>query len=357
MTASTTHAPLEMRSMSAGRRDLELFAACFARNSFPRSLDALDWQYHSNPTGRVFVDFALATDRLAAIYASLPVYVRVAGTVRLALQSLDTMTDADFRGRGLFVKLATRTFARAQREGAAFVYGFPNGQSAHGFFERVQWTKLDPLPFLIRPLRTEYVLRRFGARRAAKILPNLQLYPLDKPSCPPHMRVEPITRFDHRHAHVWERFSHGVGVAVERDAKYLNWRLVDKPERKYVNRAIVCGDEVVGWASHCVQEKHGGRIGYVMEALCLPGHERVVRSLLSHALADMRKERTDAVLAWCFSHARTYRSFLLRGFVPVPERFRPIELHGGVRAFDEGIGSIVRNRRSWYLSYLDADTV
>jgi GNAT superfamily N-acetyltransferase len=352
MTTAPAAEALEMRPMRGSREDLDLFADCFAHNGSPRSMEALEWQYLANPTGRVFVDFAVAASgRLAAIYASLPVYLYVDGQVRLALQSLDTMTDEAFRGRGLFVKLAKRTFARAESDGAALIYGFPNGNSAHGFFERLEWTKLDPLPFLIRPLRTRYVLKRLGFERAAAMLPNVRL----KLGGRRRKDTVTITRFDERHDAVWSDFAKHVGVAVHRDARYLNWRLVDKPGTHYVNRAVMRGNVVRAWASHSVVDKHDGRIGYVMEALSARGDGRALRSLLSAALRDMTDDGADVALAWCLPHSPNYASYLAMGFVPFPERYRPIELHGGVRVFDAAAAA-ARDRSSWYLSYLDSDT-
>ncbi len=349
-TTTATEAP-EIRSMTASKLDLELFSACFARNGSPRAMASLEWQYLANPTGRVFVDFAATQDGLAAIYATLPVFVRIGGQVRLALQSLDTMTDEAFRGRGLFVKLAKRTFARAESDGAAFIYGFPNGNSAHGFFERLEWEKLDPLPFLIRPLRTRYVLKRLGFDRAAAFLPNVKLHLGGRG----RKYMTTIRRFDERYDALWTAFAQRVGVAVERDARYLNWRLIDKPGTHYVNRASMRGDVVRAWSSHSVVDKHDGRIGYVMEALCADGEGRALRSLLSAALRDMTDEGADVALAWCLPQSPNYKSYLAMGFIPFPERYRPIELHGGVRVFDSAAMN-ARDRSSWYLSYLDSDT-
>ena len=126
-----------LRPMARTDRELERFDACFTRNGAPRDPAVLRWQYLDNPTGELFVDFALAEgDDLAAIYASIPVVFRIAGARRLGIQSVDTMTDARFRGRGLFLELANRTYARAASAGVALVYGTPNGSSAHGFFQR-----------------------------------------------------------------------------------------------------------------------------------------------------------------------------------------------------------------------------
>ena len=181
---------LAVRAMGTSKEDLRLFRDCFNRNGSQRTDARLVWQYVENPTGTVYVDLAVAGNRVASIYASLPVRMRINGAVRLAIQSLDTLTDVEYRGQGLFVRLARSLFARATDERVALVYGFPNGNSAHGFFKRLEWIPLDPVPFLIRPLRSRYVIKRLKlearAPRLASVtaaLPDVRL-----PVAPPLVR-------------------------------------------------------------------------------------------------------------------------------------------------------------------------
>ena len=356
VTDQGSPAELEIRPMAPSAGDLELFANCFAKNSSPRRPDAMHWQYIANPTGRMFVDFALAPDaRLAALYATLPVRFRIAGDVALAMQSVDTITDADYRGRGLFLKLAKSTYARAAADGAKLVYGFPNGNSVHGFFERLEWKNLDPVPFLIRPLRASYVLNQLKLGRLEKFVPNIPLH-LGGGRAPRHGRIETIRSFDERASELWERFSRHVGVAVERDAAYLNWRLIEKPGEAYENLGYFDDEQLSAIVSHVVKEKHGGRIGYLMESLCLDGCEKQLRTLMSRALHSMLKHGADVVLAWCLPSSPTFSTFLRSGFLPFPVKLRPIELHFGARSLDPALAALVGERRNWYLSYLDADT-
>jgi GNAT superfamily N-acetyltransferase len=342
-----------MRPMQREPADLARFARCFAANGSPKRPELVAWQYADNPTGQLFVDFALApapSDELAAIYATLPIRMRIAGEVTLAIQSVDTITDQAFRGRGLFVKLAKATYARAAAAGASLVYGFPNGHSAHGFFERLDWSPLDPVPFLIRPLRTRYLVERLKLGGYARFVPDLPLFvplepvvgPISRPigrllrgeiGRRPPGRIERVPRFDDRATALWHAVAGDTAVGVERDARYLNWRLIDKPFEHYDNLAVLDGDRMAAFASHCVKDKHGGRIGYLMEALARPEDRASLRTLISRALADMTRRGADVALAWCLPHAPSYPALLASGFVPFPVRYRPIELHAGVRAF------------------------
>jgi GNAT superfamily N-acetyltransferase len=344
-----------VRPLDKTSTDLELFRRCFERNGTSRTNEALEWQYRDNPTRELFVNVAYdePSARFAAIYASLPVFARIDGQKRLALQSLDTLTDRDFRGKGLFVQLAQQTFDAARSSGAAFIYGFPNGNSAPGFFGKLGWSSLDPMPFLVRPLRTRYVLAKVPRLGAfARRLPDIPLVYGE-----PRVGAVKIDQFDERVTRLWSEFARGIGFAVERDAAYMNWRLRAKPDGDYSILGVLDQNELVAMVAFVVREKHGGRIGYVMECMWRTGAEDVGRKLLLLAVSRMAAQQADAVLAWCFAHSPNYRAFLRAAFVPLPKRLRPIELHVGVRPFDNSLQPQIIERRNWYMSYLDSDTV
>lgn len=351
---------LTLRPMTREARDLELFQACFARNNpRPRTVASLEWQYLANTTPHVFVDLATADagSRIAAIYASLPGWMQIDGRRHLALQSLDTLTDADFRGKGLFVTLANKTFERATAEGAALIYGFPNGNSAHGFFKKLGWTSLDPVPFLIRPLRASYAADRLKLGPVSRRL--IPSFPLVLGGKRRRADVVELHRADERLTRLWHRFAKRTPVALERDAAFFQWRIFDKPGEQYRVFGIEDGNELVAACIHCVKEKHGGRIGYVMELLHDPSTRgwRAGSHLLGRAVRSMADEGADSVLSWAFRHSPNFTVYARRGFFPLPERLRPIELHFGARAFDTRLASFVERRENWYLSYLDSDTV
>jgi hypothetical protein len=340
------------RALDRVDADLVAFQACFARNGFPRELDVFRWQYFDGPAEPLFVDVLDTGSKLGAIYATFAVPVIVRGRRALAVQSLDTLTDEDFRGRGLFVDLAKRVYARAAAAGVEFVYGFPNGQSAHGFFRRLGWRALDPVPFLVRPLRTGYAARR--AHALGRWLPDLPV-PVGPAWLGAAQRLGDLARFTDEHTEVWREFAASIGVAVDRDAAYLNWRLVDKPGERYRRAEVREGGRVVAFAAWCVKDKHGGRVGYLMELVHRRGHARTARRLLRHALREMAAERADLALAWSLPHSPSHAAMRAAGFLPLPARLRPIELHFGSCSFVPD--GAAEQRNEWYLSYCDSDTV
>jgi GNAT superfamily N-acetyltransferase len=348
-------ASLEFRAMSTDESELIAFRECFERNGTCRRLDALRWQYFDNPTSERFVDFALCNERLAAIYAAQPAFARVCGARVLAAQSVDTLVDADFRGRSLFTNMAEAVYQSVRERGGAFVYGFPNASSAPGFFQKLGWVSLDPVPFLVRPLRTGFFASKLRLGRWLRTLPDWRL-PIRVPKLEAGQELRPMMEIGPELNALWSRFASNVTVAVDRSPEYLKWRLA-KPGERYECLGVFEATRLIAFCAYTTVEKHGGRIGYVIELLHDPDHGDAGAALLGECVRRMAADGADAILAWCFEHSPNARAYRRQGFLRLPERLRPIELHVGVRPLDESLRSVLSNRRNWYISYCDSDTV
>jgi GNAT superfamily N-acetyltransferase len=358
---------MNLTTMDATEEGLLRLKALFDDNNSPKNLNDLRWRYLHNPVESTFVDFAIDDESgaTAGVYCASPCRFKVGEGERIAVQSLDTLTDTDFRGRGLFKMLAKRTYDRCSEAGVVAVYGFPNGNSAFGFFERLGWTRLDPLPFLIRPLRLPYLGQKLGLPAAwTERLPPRPLVSLRPPALSADAELRVVLEFDDTFDELWQLFAPSFQVGLVRDAAYLRWRFDQKPSKRYKTYGLYRGGRLTSFVTFTVAEKHGGRVGYVMELMHDPARTEDGRLLLRQALADMARSGADAVLAWNLAHSVNRPAFRGTGFLPFPERARPVELHFGIRVFGEfpalaspGDSPALGNRRNWYLSYCDSDTV
>src|SRR6185295_4439504 len=84
-------------------------------------------------------------DSPAAFYGVFPVLVLISGKEVLAAQSGDTMTHRDHQKKGLFIKLAQRTFETCREKGIELVFGLPNSNSYHGFTKKLNWQHKDDI--------------------------------------------------------------------------------------------------------------------------------------------------------------------------------------------------------------------
>lgn len=122
----------------------ELFRTCFptASHLTPRYLR---WLYVDNPCGKVVGMDATSQGELAAHYVCVPTRVSFFGTEVNALLSLNTATHPNFRGQGLFTKLAEGTYKFAEESGFSLVYGVANANSTPGFTRKLGFQLVAPL--------------------------------------------------------------------------------------------------------------------------------------------------------------------------------------------------------------------
>jgi GNAT superfamily N-acetyltransferase len=351
---------LQFRPMAAEEGDLRRFASCFESNGDPKDLKVLRWQYLGNPVGQVYVDFATDESEsapLGGIYATFPVEMQLGDHRVVGVQSLDTLTDANHRGKGLFTKLAAAVYERCRQSGVALVYGFPNESSAPGFFGKLSWTRLDPVPFLFLPLRARFFLRHLGVPGAlARLVPDRLPRRAPSPAPTADEEVAVVDRLGPEVDGLWERFSQHVKISVVRDRRYLSWRLA-RPGGGYKIHVFRRAGELRGLAITALKSKHGGQVGYVMDVLHVPDDLRAGEILMRSAVDDLAASGADVVLGWCLEHSPNRTTYRKAGFRHLPQSVRPIQLHFGARALDAPPDAAVANRRNWYLSYLDSDTV
>lgn len=121
-----------------------LFSECFG--SAPKfSPAALKWLYADNPCGPVVGFDAFDGKELAAHYVCVPADVRIDGSIRRVLLSLNTATHPKYQGQGLFTRLAEMTYAAGAELGFEAVYGVANANSTPGFVRKLGFDLVQPL--------------------------------------------------------------------------------------------------------------------------------------------------------------------------------------------------------------------
>lgn len=299
----------------------------------------LEWRFDRHPCGSGHVAIAQSAGCIVGLNTFIPSPMVVNGTSIAAYQSMDTIVHPGWRGHGIFTRLVQTFVESPTKEPCELIWGFPNANSASGFFGKLGWRHLGQVPFLVKPLRAGYFLRKLG-------LPlDFALSRFRDENAPT------ISRFEDDVNDLWSRFASHFGCGVARTRDFLNWRLFGWPATGY-RVAVSRSSQVEAFVATCVADKHGGRIGYVMEA----AGDRGLAALLRSELGRLREQEVEVVLAWCFPWSPNYAAHRAVGFLPLPERLRPIKINFGTRCY-AGRAEATAMARSWYFSYLDSDTV
>jgi hypothetical protein len=234
-----------IRSFRAGdeAQILDLFNRCFPHA--PRSLEHFRWKYQRNPYGNERISLAFEEGgRLVGHYAGYP--VRLCGTgsptrpgdglespSHIAHHIGDTMTDPAVRhvGRGL-----TSILGRTARH---FYETFCEGKVAFNF------------GFNVANIQT-FSTRYLRAERVAPVAYRVWEHPA------------PLAR--------WQRWARGYqievvnevtpefdafgsGFMVRRDAQYLRWRYLQRPDVSYLFLALRRWRRLVGWSVFRIRDE------------------------------------------------------------------------------------------------------
>jgi GNAT superfamily N-acetyltransferase len=125
--------------------------AALLQDTFPEakqrySTTYLRWLYYENPNGLVLGFDAWDESRAVAHYVCIPLLAYIqSDSPRKVLLSLNTATHPNYQGQGLFVKLASQTYALAAELGYDAVIGVANANSTHGFVKRLGFQLVTPL--------------------------------------------------------------------------------------------------------------------------------------------------------------------------------------------------------------------
>lgn len=296
----------------------------------------LDWAFQGNQK-----PFAVA--RLDGEVVGISAYIRsslnLSGRHGVALQAVDSFVFERARGKGVFTGLARAYERHAREEGADLVWGFPNANAAPAWFGKLNWNALGQVPFLIKPLRVGFLLRK------------LKL-PLDFPvSFSSDQKISSISAFGEWSDALWSSLSEGIGCGTARDRSFLSHRLLKSPSAS-TYRIVASEQDRGAIVATTEAAKHGGHIGYLLEAM---GHSDL-DGLLASELGRLRDRGVEVVLAWSYPWSTNYRSLRKAGFFPLPERLRPIQIWFGSHPLS-ATATAAAEAKNWYLSYLDSDTI
>ncbi len=105
----------------------------------------LKWQYIDNPNGQVIGYDAFYEDSLVSHFALIPVIYSISGSIEKCLLALNLVTHPLHRGKGLFLKIATKALEDASNLGYKYVFGVANQNSSHGLVNRLGFNLITAL--------------------------------------------------------------------------------------------------------------------------------------------------------------------------------------------------------------------
>ena len=107
----------------------------------PRYQALFEWKHDENPFGPSPMWVACDGDRVVALRVFMRWQFRRGDEILRAVRAVDTATDPDYQGKGLFTALTLHGLDELRADGVDFVFNTPNAQSLPGYLKMGwQWS-------------------------------------------------------------------------------------------------------------------------------------------------------------------------------------------------------------------------
>ena len=334
---------------------VELFEEVFDKPmGITESLKHWRWEFEQNPVGDKYIHLAVDDGDIVGQYAVIPMRMLVMGQESIGSLSLDTMVHPDYQGQGMFVELANSLYSRLSDSGISITYGFPNKNSMHGIFQRLDWKEICEMPILIRPVDFDRSLEKLwgpGVKSKIGSFLGKKYYDIKhKPAkLPEDLRVEKVEKFNGVDD-LWRTVTNGVKIGAVRDQKYFDWRFVDKPEFDYQIYLLRKGDSSLGYLVTGTMDYWDMKVIFILDLLT-EGSE-YAKYLISERIKMAEDEAVICGLGPVFG---PYKDL---GFVSLSKEEFPQEIYFGARRNTGSIPfEVFSDKNKWMLSWADTDVV
>jgi hypothetical protein len=230
-----------------------------------------DWTYLRNPNlpdGTPLIWLARDGGTIVGQYATMPVRLWVDGSEIGAAWGTDVMVAPEGQRQGLGQRLFT-----AWDEGVGASIGLGLTDASHGLFQKLRWPDLGRVPRLVKRFVAEGSEGKLAALRRRWREASARIRPIGG-------EVRRVTRFDEGATELWDSVAARFAFAVRRDATYLNWKFVQRPEPRYSIATLQRGSRTAGWVVYRHVDEPQGRVTLLVDFLCDPADGGALRALL-----------------------------------------------------------------------------
>ncbi len=225
-----------MEIRKANKDDIPAILSCLKRSlgevSSPKTIAYWNWKHIDNPFGESPVLVATDQGKIVGVRAFMRWKWRWKGKNYSALRAVDTATDPDYQGRGIFKKLTLSLVETCSQEGDDFIFNTPNTQSKPGYL-KMGWSEVGKLPVRLKLARPFSMVRHYLGKET--VLPEVD------PVMPIYNLKTAMKNFDDSIA----RYPRPSGLFTPKNKDYLTWRYVNCPILHYYGYLEGEGDQQV----------------------------------------------------------------------------------------------------------------
>ena len=297
-----------------------------------RNPDNWTWKHAgNNPAGKAIIYVMEQEGKIIVHFAVIPHRLRVFGEDVLGSHSIGSMVVPEYQGKGLIKFVADKQFEEVAKRKIAFSYGFPNllaydlHKKLMGYNDVIQISTMEKQTTAKRTRKKE-------SSAKAKFLP--------------------IKRFDDSVDVLWDRAKDDYKISVIRDAAFLNWRYLERPDQKYYAFGLYEDNALAGYVILKLYKDSEILKGHIIDIFSLSGRKDIALSLIEESERFFIENKTNVQSTWVTGSALYNEILLTRGFKPVRPRPLICRLN-----FDQEKYGRVLDGKNWYFTMGDTTEI
>ena len=166
-------------------------------------------------------------------------------------------------------------------------------------------------------------------------------------------RIRKVSFFDDKINGLWNTVSKDYAILVVRNAEYLNWRYVKKPNSSYDVFLAEKDDTIRGYLVLTTRMARYQKVGYIVDIFA--NSKNTIRHLIRTAIEYLNDKKVDLISSWTMKGSLCHRILTENGFVHnyFPKGIRLIT-RVNLRKLLELYKSAQEN---WYVAMGDSDGI
>lgn len=244
-----------------------------------RNLENWRWKFKGeNPAGDSLNYVAEFEGELVSYFAVIPMRYWINEEKIRGSHSIAMMVKPEWQNRGLIKYVADQLLREVDNQNISFTYGFPNDNAYELHVKHLGYSDISMQVSFekIMPLDIEVNLNHFSST----------------------LKFQQIESFDEAADHLWEEAKEYFKVIVIRNANFLNWRYIARPDVPYFAYGAYNQGKLVGYCILKLYREDQLLRGHFIDLFTIPGKQEYGRFLVQNGLEFFKKARVSEVTLW-----------------------------------------------------------
>jgi GNAT superfamily N-acetyltransferase len=232
------------------------------------------WKYKgSNPFGKSIIVVAEDKKKIIATFSIIPIEYRLNKKLIKGSHSIAMLVHPDWQKKGVIKLVVDKAISVAKKNKIKFIYGYPNDNAY----------EIHKLIFDYKDISNQYFFHH-----------NLKL----KTNQNKNENIKEIRKFTKIHKAFLTDTKKYFKIILDRNAKFLNWRYISRPDNKYYVFGYYKEKKFYGYCVLKLYRENKILRGHIIDIITNPKEKKIFSELIKFALGFFKKHNCNESNLW-----------------------------------------------------------